>query len=235
MRKGGVVIDKGAGKEAELKKGILCMVGKDCKGLLAPGEVTSPTSAAESSLVSSPLPDSSERRGCCHLLHLMLVSLGCWLPSRCCWEEQEPWGHRELVASLVHVWSPLHKLGPEGFCGKGESLLGHVSASLSVAVAVVGCFIASRCRLLSLLTRNCTQLHWGKASLNYLTCKGYLNGKLQTPLHPPITLIYNWDPDSESFWNVLIGSGELRFGQNWSSLSVALQLHASHVPDNTGL
>lgn len=37
MRKGGAVIDKGAGKEAELKKGILCVVGKDCEGLLALG------------------------------------------------------------------------------------------------------------------------------------------------------------------------------------------------------
>lgn len=113
---------------------------------------------------------------------------GCQLPSWWCWEEWEPRSHREHGTSLLCVWSPLHKPGPGGGCGKGQSLLGHVAASLSVAVAVAGCFIASRCRLLSLLTGDYLQLRCIKGSLNYLTCKGYLNGKLQTPLHPPITV-----------------------------------------------
>lgn len=81
--------------------------------------------------MSSPLHDSSKSRGCCRLLHLTLVPLGCWLPSQRCWEEQEPWGHREPVVSLVRVWSPLHKAAPEGFCGKGQSLLGRVSVLIS--------------------------------------------------------------------------------------------------------
>lgn len=133
MRQGRVVTDKGPGKKPGRRKAS-CAWWERTSKCSWPQVGDMPHQPSEGGTGLSPVPDSG---GCWHLLYLVLVSPGCWLPNRCCWEEEEPWGHRELVASLVCVWSSLHKLGPEGFCGKGQSLLGHVSASLSVAAAVL--------------------------------------------------------------------------------------------------
>lgn len=157
------------------------MVGEGCAGFLASGRCHGPPALQRVA------------QGC----HLCLIREAADTSRTSGWflqgsaakpvllEEEQPWGHRELAASLVCVWSPMHKPGPEGFSGKGQSLLGRVSASLSVAAAVAGCFIVSRRRLLSLLTGNCTQLQQGKTSLNYLTCKGYLNENFKLPFILP--------------------------------------------------
>lgn len=145
-------------------------------------EVTCPTSPSDGGTGPSPVPDLG---GCWHLLYLVQVSLGCRLPNRCCWEEEEPWGHGELVASLLCVWSPLHKPGPEGFCGKGHSLLEHVSASLSVAAAVALLWANAVCSAYWLeIAHSCSRE--SEPELSYL--QRLFKWKLQTPLHPPITL-----------------------------------------------
>lgn len=83
------------------------------------------------------MPDSSKSGACCHLLHPRLVSPGAGCQAR---DAGRSRSRREYGTSLVHVWSPLHKPGLRGICGKGQSLLGHVAASLSVAVVVASCF-----------------------------------------------------------------------------------------------
>lgn len=184
-----MVIDKGAGKEAELKKAILCTVREGWKGLLALGRWHPPPALQRAALWCHPCLTAPQWWLLPPLTPCAGFPRGAGCQAGAAGRSRSPGATGNFFPPLcVCVWSSLHKPGPEGFCGKGQALLGHVSASLSVAVAVAGCFIASRCHLLNLLTGNCIQLHRWKASLNYLTCKGYLNWKLQTSLHPPVTL-----------------------------------------------
>lgn len=166
MRQGRVVIDKESGKDAGQKKGMVKL-----QRVLASGRWHAP-------------PALQRVAQGCHLCLIWEVAdtscTSCWLlQSAGCQtgvagRRRGPGPQGTCCLPSLCVVSPT-QAWPQGFCGKGQSLLEHVSAPLSVAAAVAGCFIVSRCRLLSLLTGNCTQLQQGKESLSYLTCKGYLN------------------------------------------------------------
>lgn len=105
----------------ELKKCVLCMVGKGRGGAEAvvPGRCH-PPSAAGSSPVLSPVPDSSKSRACCHLLHPGLVSPGASCQAGDAGRSGSPGATGNTVPPFCVCGLPYISLAPEAVVEKGS-------------------------------------------------------------------------------------------------------------------
>lgn len=147
-------------------------------------EVTCPTSPSEGGTGLSPVPDLG---GCWHLLYLVLVSSECWLPNRCCWEEEGPRATGNLLPPFSVCGLPYTSLAPRLLWKRAIP----ARTCFCSFISCCGCCWLLYCEQMPFAQLIDWKLHTAAAGkrepeLSYL--QRLFKWKLQTPLHPPITL-----------------------------------------------